>query len=285
MTFVSGLLAGSFLNVVSDRLESGKSVVYGRSVCDYCGKTLTKWELIPLLSYFIQKGRCSKCQHKLSWFYPVSEFITGVTFVGLAYWIKVFEMPSLLNWVLFGFYVVLFSFLIVIFLSDLKYMVIYDRVVIPAIITSALFLILWNLYYVFELYLNLKSSVFGKYMLEAGFLKNHALINVKDVGYTFLCALAIALFFLFLIYVTKGRGMGGGDVKLGFLIGLINGFPNALVAIFLGFLLGAIYSVGLVLIKRKGLKDMIPFGPFLILGCVITLFYGNQIISWYIKLL
>ena len=77
--------------------------------------------------------------------------------------------------------------------------------------------------------------------------------------------------------------MGGGDVKLGFLIGLITGFPNVVVAIFLSFLTGAIYSLILILLRRKRFKEVVPFGPFLIFGCYLALFFGKIVINWYLR--
>ena len=92
------------------------------------------------------------------------------------------------------------------------------------------------------------------------------------------------LFFLSLIKITRGMGMGGGDVKLGFLIGLFNGFPVNIIAIFVGFLSGALVSLVLVLLKKRSMKDTIAFGPFLIFGSILSLVFGQQILNWYIGL-
>jgi prepilin signal peptidase PulO-like enzyme (type II secretory pathway) len=97
----------------------------------------------------------------------------------------------------------------------------------------------------------------------------------------FVGAVIICLFFLLLVWATKGRGMGWGDVKLGFLIGLVNGFPYGFEAIFFGFVFGAIYSLVLILLKKKTVKDTIAFGPFLILGSVFVLIWGERILNWY----
>ena len=111
------------------------------------------------------------------------------------------------------------------------------------------------------------------------------MLVLRNAGMSFAGAFGISLFFLLLIFLTKGRGMGGGDVKLGFLIGLVNGFPLSVVAIFLGFLIGAMYSLLLVLFKKKSLKGTIPFGPFLIIGSYLTVFFGNFLFEWYLRLL
>jgi prepilin signal peptidase PulO-like enzyme (type II secretory pathway) len=102
--------------------------------------------------------------------------------------------------------------------------------------------------------------------------------------YTVISAFVIGLFFFLLTKIKDGKAMGGGDVKLAFLIGLFNGFPYNVLAIFLGFLFGSVFSLGLILMKRKTVKDTVPFGPFLILGSVVALIWGSQIIDWYINL-
>lgn len=283
--FISGLLIGSFLNLVSDRLQSGKTIVFGKSMCDFCKKELGPKELIPLLSFVFQKGKCAHCNAKLSLYYPFSEILTGLLFLLFALWLNLPYNFTYSTWVAFFFYALLSSFLVIILLSDLKFMIIPDKVVIPAIIFVSLSSFSSWIFYSYELYKNLNSYDFGKYLIKAGFLKYHALLTFKSIGFNFVGAFGIALFFLLLIFITKGRGMGGGDVKLGFLIGLINGFPNAVISIFLGFFIGALYSIVLLFLRRKKFGEVIAFGPFLILGSVISIFFGSAIFEWYVHLL
>ena len=282
--FVGGVFVGSFLNVISDRLESGKNIFFGRSECEACKKPLSPLELIPVLSYFIQKGRCKSCREKISAVYPFSEILTGLSFMGVFMWLKLFDALTLEKMLLFSVYIVITSLLLIILFSDMKFMLVPDKIVIPAILFVLAFRLLDLGYYAWNLYYRLTNDSFGKYLLKAGFWQSHVAIESWELLYTLIASLVIAVFFLLLIVLTKGRGMGGGDVKLGFLIGLVVGFPASIVAIFLAFVLGALYSVGLVLLKKKSVKDAIPFGPFLILGCFIALFFGQSLIQWYLKL-
>jgi leader peptidase (prepilin peptidase)/N-methyltransferase len=285
LIFIAGALVGSFLNVVSDRLLKGKSVVYGRSECEFCHKELSAKELIPVISFIVQKGKCSACGAKLSWYYPVSEILTGTMFVLLAVWLKVFSQNDTSIYLAYVYHLIIASFLIAIFLTDLKDMIIPDKIVFPAIIFVLLSRIGASSYSLLTMYQSLKADVLGKYLLKAGYLTSHIKFELWDLAWVVGGALVVSLFFLLLIFITKGRGMGGGDVKLGFLLGLINGFPNFTVMLFSAFLVGALYSVFLVILKRKGMKEAIPFGPFLIIGCYIALFFGEVLVNRYLSML
>lgn len=220
-----GLAVGSFLNVLIDRLPRGKNVITGRSVCDHCGRTLRWFELVPLLSFFLQGGRCRRCHAKLSWQYPIVELATAVAFA-------------------MGVSPLLFSSLLVIFVADLKYQIIPDSMIAVGVIGVI--------------------------------LQNHPF---------WITAFGCALFFLLLHLVTRGKGMGFGDVKLGFLMGLLLGFPNVVVAGYAAFLTGAVVGVILILVGRKRLKSKIAFGPFLVVGTTIALLWGSQLIEWWRRLL
>jgi len=221
-----GLAVGSFLNVLIDRLPQGKNVITGRSQCDYCGKTLRWFELVPLLSFFIQRGRCRRCHNKLSWQYPIVELVTAVAFA-------------------YGANPLVFSSLLVIFVADLKYQIIPDSMVVMGVI-----------------------GVIG-------------VIGEKNVASGF----GAAAFFLLLWLVTRGKGMGLGDVKLAFLMGLLLGFPNIIIASYLAFLTGAASGVILILLGKKKLKEKIAFGPFLVAGTVIALIWGEQLLTVWRRLL
>lgn len=279
--FIFGAFAGSFLNLISDRLPVGKKIVFGRSVCDFCKKTLKVKNLIPIFSFIFQKGRCSFCNKKLSFYHPFSELLTGVAFMLSGHLSKFsYEINAESVFLLF-YYIVVFSFFIVMVLTDMKFCLILDSVIIPSIIFVFLTSIIFRFLDLSEIYNNLKNDSFGVYLLQTDFFTNRVILSLKDFGYVVGGAILIALFFQFLILITKGRGMGDADVKLGFLIGLVNGFPMAFMAVFMGYVLGAFYSVFLMLMKKKTMKDSIPFGPFLILGSVLILLFGNQIWLWY----
>lgn len=224
------------------------------------------------------------CGKKLSWYYPFSELLTGLMFAGVAYYSGIFQVFGTASIISFVFLLLLASAYIVIFLTDLKHQIIPNKIVYPAIIFVALFMIVNASAYLITTYSRLKADPFGIYLLEAGYLHVQALHILKSLGITFLSSVFIAGFFFFLVKITKGRGMGAGDIKLGFLIGLFNGFPQNIIAIFSGFVIGAIVSLVLILFKVKTMKDTIAFGPFLIIGSVAALIWGYDLWVFYTTL-
>ncbi len=242
--FVIGLFVGSFLGVLVDRLPKDESVLKGRSYCEKCKKKLGAFDLIPLLSFIFLSGRCRYCKAPLSFYYPVIELTTGILFV-LCYIFQFFPQSGIsLRETIFSLFIV--SSLIVVFFTDLKYGIIPDKIIYPAIVISLLFIILNTKY----LILNTSLSALGAF-----------------------------LFFLLLFLITRGRGMGFGDVKLVFLMGLFLGFPKIIIALYLAFLTGALVSIILVIWGKKKLKGgTVPFGPFLVLGTLISFFFGNQVL-------
>ena len=282
--FIAGAFIGSFLNVVVDRYVTKESILIGRSRCDSCKTTLVAKDLVPIFSFLSLKGRCRYCEKRLSYYYLVAEILTGAMFVLIAIYSGVLKQVSVFSWISFLYYAVVISVYIVIFLSDIKYRIIPNRAVFFGVVFVLVFILSTIGYSAITSYTRLKNDEFGRYLLEVGYWRGvyfQVLINfLIRIG----SAIGIALFFAFLIFITKGRGMGWGDVKLAILIGVFNGFPINIVAVFLGFLLGALYSVILVAAKRKTVKDTIPFGPFLVLGSTFAYAYGNTLLNWYINL-
>jgi prepilin signal peptidase PulO-like enzyme (type II secretory pathway) len=266
IVFLFGLTAGSFLNCVIYRLEKEESFLKGRSFCTQCRHQLTWRDLIPILSFFILKGKCRYCHQKISWQYPLVEIVTGLLFVSISnrfasivkensFFSAFGNGSSVFNFLNLIYYWTIASFLIIIFVYDLKHYIIPDRVIYPAIGITFF-------YNIYQLTIN----------------------NQRLAINNFSSAILAATFFLAIVVVSRGRWMGVGDIKLAFLMGLILGFPNILVALFLAFFLGAIIGLGLIISGRKTLKSEIPFGPFLITGTFIGLFCGGEIINWYLKL-
>jgi len=240
IVFLLGLVAGSFLNCAVYRLEIGRSFLKGRSFCPKCKHVLAWYDLIPLLSFLVLKSKCRYCRRKISLEYPLVELITGVLFF-LLFWHFGFGID-----LVFGF--LISSFLVVIFIYDLKHYLIPDKVIYPAIILTFFYnLILWDL----------RSPT--------------------------MAAFGAAGFFLAIVLVSRGKWMGIGDIKLAFLMGLILGWPNILVALFFAFFSGAIIGIGLVLANKKSFKSEVPFGPFLIAGTFVALFWGQKLINWYVQ--
>lgn len=255
--FIFGLIIGSFLNCVIWRLYKGESFVSGKSYCPHCRHSLGFFDLFPLLSYLFLRGKCRYCGKRISIQYPLIELATGLLFVSAYLNFGPVDVLFSFNFFQVVFWWIMFSFLILIFVFDLKHYIIPDEVIYPAIIIS----MLWLLY----------SFSFGA-------------LGKADLFYTIICALGASLFFFLIWFFSKGMAMGFGDVKLALLIGLVLGFPNIVPGLFLGFLFGAIIGSVLVLSKKRGFKSEIPFGPFLLLGLIVSLFYGDKIISWYLSL-
>jgi len=247
--FIIGLFIGSFLNVLVDRLSREESIIKGRSHCEKCKKTLQWYDLIPLLSFILLGRKCRYCHFPLSFYYPVVELTTGILFV-IAYLFINNNLPFTiyhLPFISLFYYLFIVSCLIVVFFADLKYGIIPDKIVFPAILVSFLYLILNT-----------------KYLILPHLLS----------------ALGAGLFFLFLslIKIKKHRAMGFGDVKFAFLMGLILGFQNIIVSLYIAFLTGAIAGCILILWGKKKLTGTsIPFGPFLVLGTFLALFWGDAI--------
>lgn len=254
-----GISAGSFLNVLIDRLPQGKSI-QGRSHCPHCQKTLRWYELIPLFSFVFLKGRCLGCKKSISWQYPVVELATGLLFVATAYHLEesLFGLQTF-KWfnpaTLFGHGLFLFgalvavAVLIVIFASDLKYMLISEEVVLAGIL-----------------------AVFF-YQLAGGPLLSLPGFNLQRALFW---GVVSWFFFFLLVKFTKGKGMGIGDIKIATLLGLFLGDQRTILALFLAFLLGAMMGVVLILAGKKSLRSQIPFGPFLVFSCLLTFLLGQE---------
>lgn len=273
IVFLFGLAVGSFLNCIIYRLQiessestipekdsHSRSFLIGHSYCPNCKHILGWQDLIPVLSFLFLKGKCRHCQKPISFQYPAVELAAGLLFALIFY--SIFQHSSISTFFQLIYFIHLLfvtSALLVIFVFDLRHYIIPDKVVYPAIIVSGIWYlvsgILFNLYTSYEI-LIIIGSAFGA-----------------------------AAFFLLIILISKGRWMGWGDVKLAFLMGLLLGYPNILIALFLAFFFGAIIGIGLILAGKKGLKSEVPFGPFLITGTFIALFWGKEIIEWYIHLL
>jgi leader peptidase (prepilin peptidase) / N-methyltransferase len=238
-----GLIVGSFLNCLIYRLETDQTFLKGRSFCPVCRQKLGFFDLIPVLSFVFLKRKCRYCQSEISWQYPLVEIFTAFVFL------IVFQSLGF-NLFLLGYYFLVFSLLIVIFVFDLKHYIIPDKIIYSAI----LIVLIFNLQF-------LKDFSFFLELISSG--------------------LIAAGFFLFLVLVSKGRWMGVGDIKLVFLMGIMLGFPGILVSLFLAFLIGSLVGLFLISLSRKTFKSEIPFGPFLIIGLWLAFFWAEQIISWY----
>lgn len=266
LLFFLGLSIGSFLNVVIDRLPAGRSIL-GRSESDCCHRRLGFLDLIPLLSFLLSSGRCRHCGAKISLYYPLVELLTAflTVVVGVNFCGSSVSIVPVQGWSAFGgnchlslVTLVNVYFLIVYFFTDLK----SGLVSVPVVILNLIFILVFDLFFYFSGQLN------SDYLIL-----------------TSISALAASFFILFLIWITKGRGMGVGDVLLIFIFSLMTGFPNSLVMVFLSFVIGGIFSSLLLLVRLKKLGQTIPFGPFLSMATLITLFFGNWLLDFYRNLI
>lgn len=248
LVLIVGICVGSFLNVLIDRLPNNENPLKGRSYCDKCRRTLEWYDLIPLLSYIVLKGKCRYCRKKISASYPIVEAITGVLFVA-TYLLMASFHPTISSFEFFinyFYYLLIVCSLIVVFFADIKYGIIPDGVIYPSIGISLLYL----------------------------------LFNFDKLAPGLIAGAVSLAFFFFLHLVTKGRGMGFGDVKLSLFLGLFLGPVGTAISLYIAFLTGAV--VGLILIiwrKKKLSTGTIPFGPFMAAGALINLFFGEKILQ------
>ncbi len=254
--FLFGTIIGSFLNCFIYRLKNKESFLIKRSYCPHCKHSLKWIDLIPILSFLFLKGKCHYCQRKISIQYPLVELITGFLFILIFQHFDFRYDLGILDFFTLSYFLISVGFLIIIFVYDLKYYIIPDKVVFSAIGVSSLY--------------HLFGFAFG----------NWNLFRIWDLG----LGVLPSLFFLAIILFSKGRWMGLGDFKLAIFMGLFLGWPNILVAFAFAFLIGSLVGITLIVLRKKTIKSMIPFGPFLVSACFIALFFGEKIITWYLAL-
>jgi prepilin signal peptidase PulO-like enzyme (type II secretory pathway) len=245
--FIFGLMIGSFLNCLIWRLYKEETVL-GRSYCPKCGKELKWYDNIPVFSFIFLKGRCRFCDERISWQYPLVELITGLLFT-LSYYLALNNNFTFLE--LF-FYFFIISLSVIIFVFDLRWYLIP----ISTVIVGGLTVIAINLF--------LGASI----------------LNI------FISMLIGAAFFGVQYVVTRGKGLGEGDIWLGALFGAI--FPDIkmlILTIFLTYIIGGVTAVILLVFKLKSVGSKLPLGIFLALALIISLFFGSDIINWYFSLI
>jgi leader peptidase (prepilin peptidase)/N-methyltransferase len=245
LIFVLGLIVGSFSNVCIYRIPRNESIIYPASHCPKCRSKIKPVDNIPLLSFILLKGRCRNCKSKISIQYPVVELITGLIYL-IIYLTYALSVQTLI-------YIILSSALIIIAFIDLNEQIVPDVISLPGIVIG--FII----------------SFFVPYI---SFI-NSALGVAVGGGIILIIGLGGSVIF-------KKEAMGGGDVKLAAMIGAFLGWRYIIISLFLGFFLGALAGIFLIISKIKSREDVVPFGPFIVLGSLITLLWGEKIINWYI---
>ncbi len=251
-----GLAVGSFLNAWIWRIkEGGRSVAEGRSVCPSCEHVLGLSDLVPVFSWLALGGKCRYCQVNISIQYPVVEIITSAAFALSAVWWP-FSLAGLTDWLLFIVWLLITALFIALAVYDTKWYLLPSALMRKLVILTILWLILYS-FYGASLEDWLISPVFG-----AG----------------------LAFGFFYLIYILgRGQWMGGGDVKLVFVLGLLVGLQATIVGLFLSFVSGALVGMALIASNIKNREDMVPFGPFLIAGFWLAFFFADDLYSWYMS--
>jgi leader peptidase (prepilin peptidase)/N-methyltransferase len=245
---VLGLAVGSFLNVVIYRVPKKESVVKPRSRCPSCGTQLAERDNIPVISWLVLGGKCRTCHEPISIRYPLIELLTAVTFAGVG--IRFAPHPEVIPA-----YLLFFACLISVSAVDLDLFIIPNRIIFPTLFASVPLLLL--------------AAVVGHEWTRL----EHAAIGG-----------AAAWLALFVVHFISPRGMGYGDVRLAGIIGIYMGWlglAHVFVGLFLGFLVAAVVGVGLMVARRKGRKDQVPFGPFLAVGATLAVLAGGPLIhAW-----
>lgn len=249
ISFILGASVGSFLNVVIDRLPTGRSIVRHRSYCESCDRPIGLLELIPIISYTVLHGRCRSCGARIPLRILLVELGTGTAFLLL---FLSYDLTA--EWAILAFY---FSFFLVIAIIDLEHRLILNKLVYPA---SAVALLLASLY---PLGMAAERDILGAFLFS-------------------LLGGAVGFGILFIPAVIREGAMGWGDVKLAGVIGLAAGFPGVLVALGLAILGGGLVAGVLLLSGLKKRGGHVPFGPFLSAGIMAALIWGKSIADWYL---
>lgn len=248
LIFILGIIIGSFLNVCIYRIPREESLAYPSSHCTYCSHPLKWYDLVPIFSFLSLRGRCRYCGEIISPQYPIVELLNGIIYL-LAFYHFGLSID-------FVFYSFLVSILIVISFIDYYHHIIPDGLILIILSSSIIYKAL--IYFVYKMPLSFSDSISS--FIGAGIL------------------------FIIIALVSNG-GMGGGDIKLIAVLGFILGLKKTILNTLLSFLIGAVISVFLLLSGKKGRKDAIPFGPFINISFLISAFWGDRIILWYIKLM
>ncbi len=246
--FLLGTIIGSFLNVVIYRFNTGRTPMDGRSICMSCSHNLSWYELIPILSFLVQKGRCRKCSSSISSQYPIVEFLTGFVFVLLAWrFMPLFNLSLKIYELVLIYFMIIFATMIVISVYDIRHKIIPDKLIIflSIIILASLFI-------------NIGGE--GNLFIMPSFDKLYA---------GPLLAAPFALIWL----LSKGRLMGLGDAKLILVIGWMLGVSSGIAALIISFWVGAVFGLVMMIFSKMNikLKTEIPFAPFLVLGAFIVI--------------
>jgi prepilin signal peptidase PulO-like enzyme (type II secretory pathway) len=249
--FIIGLIIGSFLNVIIYRLRIFDTIL-GRSNCPHCKSQIRWYDNVPLLSFILLGAKCRDCEGKISWQYPMVEFFTGIIFalVGIYF----FDANSFMSLWETVFYLIVLALLIVLLTYDWLYM-------------EVPILIFWII-----------LGILGVNLVLISYLEMNAGLNIGLISLwdNLIGGFVAWLLFFSLVFFSKEKWMGWGDVYVGLLAGLILGWPNIFLGLLLSFSMGAVYSGFLILRKKGDMKTAVPFVPFLVMGIILTIFITKE---------
>ncbi len=240
---ILGTVIGSFLNVVICRFNTGRSVAKGRSICFSCSTTLKWYELIPLVSFIMQLGKCRTCRNKISFQYPIVEFLTAIIFTLTAY-----KLSNILS-------------------------VSYSSFVIITTVTSFIFC-LWIVMLAYDIKHKIIPDILSYTSFFSAVVLSGIIWGPDAIAPTLLASFVVALPFALLFFLSKGKWMGFGDAKIALSIGALLGISAGFTALMIAFWIGAVFSIIILLLGKTkwGLKTEIPFAPFLMISSWIVFF-------------
>ena len=261
-----GLIVGSFLNVCIARIPLESSIISPPSHCPRCYTPIRWYDNIPLLSFAVLRGRCRTCAQRISWRYPLVELLNGLLFL----W-AIFEFGFTGETILV---MALCSTLVVITFIDLDHQIIPDVITYPGMVIG----------------LGVAPFFMSTLAVPPPFGLGSVFPPMGQYGTAFLNAFiglllgGAPLYLIGLLWekLRKVEAMGGGDVKFMAMVGSFLGWKGAFLTIMLGAVSGSIVGVALILLKKHRADNVIPFGPFLAFGTLLTLFRGPEIIAWYL---
>jgi len=262
-----GMAFGSFINAFVWRLheldkkktkfkKKDLSITKGRSMCPNCGHQLSWQDLIPVLSWLTLKGKCRYCNKNISWQYPLVELATSAAFA-LSLYVWPLELGNTVEYLLFVVWCVILVIMISLSVYDLKWMILPTKLVYASGIFTVAFVLLF------------------------AFTKDGtSIIAESAIG-----SIGLGGFFWLLYQISGGKWIGGGDVRLGFVLGGFLGWQKAIVGVSLAAYIGTAIVLIAVLLGKYHRKMKLPFGPLLIAGWYISFLWGQQIIDWYLRLI
>lgn len=259
--FLFGLIIGSFLNCLVWRIHKKESA-WGRSYCPRCKSLIAWFDNVPVLSFLFLRGKCRKCKKAISWQYPIVELVTGGLFVaaflvnqesGIMNQADLFTLiPNSLFLIQLVFDWFIISVLIMVFIFDLRWYIIPDIVTLPAIVIALAYQLIFNIQ----------------------IWQNIAISGIIGLG-----------FFLVQFLISRGKWIGGGDLRLGLLMGIVLLWPKIFAAIVVSYLLGSFVGIYLLATRKKGFGSKLPLGTFLVPGTLLIMFFGDEIVEWYVSLI